>query len=452
MLRFDGSTAPILAPPATLDDPHHPAPIVLDLRLLLAQLLVILAAARLARWAVRPIGQPGVVGEIAAGLALGPSVLGSLLPGAASSLFPPDRLVPLGALSQLGVLLFMFAVGLRLDWDVLRGRAKAAVAVSHASIAVPFVLGAALAPWLHPRLAGDGVASGGVALLPFALFLGAAMSVTAFPVLARILTERGLLGTRLGAVAIACAAVDDVTAWCILAGVVAVARSEHALGSFAWTLLSVGAFAALVLTLGRRALAGFDRWRSARGMGVTSETVGAAVLLALASALMTEWVGVHALFGAFLAGAIVPRASGLARDLADRVEPVVETVFLPVFFAFTGLRTNIGLVSGAALWGVCAAIMAAAVVGKLGGSAIAARLTGMPWREATALGALMNTRGLMELVVLNVGLELGVISPTLFAMMVLMALVTTCMTTPLLELLRRRAPAATTAAAVPSSS
>jgi len=415
---------------------------VLDLSLLLGQLLVILAAARIAGLAVSRLGQPRVVGEIFAGIALGPSIFGSLAPGASRTLFPPEQLVPLAALSQLGVLLFMFTVGLRLDRDALRGRVRAAVAVSHASIVIPFALGAALAPWLYPRLAGEGVGNAGVGLLPFTLFLGAAMSVTAFPVLARILTERGLLGTRLGAVAIACAAVDDVTAWCILAGVVAVARVEHAFSSFASTLIAVGAYAALVMTLGRAALTALDRWRIARRLSVTSETVGLAVLLALASALVTEWAGVHALFGAFLAGAIMPRTSGLARELADRVEPVVGTVFLPVFFAYTGLRTNIGLVSGAELWGICAAVIAAAVVGKLGGSAIAARLTGTPWREATALGALMNTRGLMELVVLNIGLELGVISPTLFAMMVLMALVTTCMTTPLLQLLLGRAPVA----------
>jgi Kef-type K+ transport system membrane component KefB len=415
---------------------------VLDLSLLLGQLLVILAAARLAGLAVSRLGQPRVIGEIFAGIALGPSIFGSLAPGASRTLFPSDQLVPLAALSQLGVLLFMFTVGLRLDRDALRGRVRAAVAVSHASIVIPFALGAALAPWLYPRLAGEGVGNAGVGLLPFTLFLGAAMSVTAFPVLARILTERGLLGARLGAVAIACAAVDDVTAWCILAGVVAVARVEHALGSFAWTLFAVGAYAALVMTLGRAALTALDRWRIARRLSVTSETVGLAVLLALASALVTEWAGVHALFGAFLAGAIMPRTSGLARELADRVEPVVGTVFLPVFFAHTGLRTNIGLVSGGELWGICAVVIAAAVVGKLGGSAIAARLTGTPWREATALGALMNTRGLMELVVLNIGLELGVISPTLFAMMVLMALVTTCMTTPLLQLLLGRAPVA----------
>ena len=422
-----------------------------DLSLLLAQLLIILAAARLVGQAVRPLGQPRVVGEIIAGIALGPSVLGSIFPGATRTLFPADRVASLAVLSQLGVLLFMFTVGLRLDWDVLRGRTRVAVAVSQASIAIPFALGAAIAPWLHPMLAGVGANNEGAALLPFTLFLGAAMSVTAFPVLARILTERGLLGTRLGAVAIACAAVDDVTAWCILVAVVAVARAEHAFWSFASTLIAVGAFAALMLTLGRRLLATLDRRRIERSSAVTSETVGVAVLLALASALVTERVGVHALFGAFLAGAIMPRASGLAREVADRVEPVVETVFLPLFFAYTGLRTNFGLVSTAGLWGISAVVLAAAIVGKLGGSAVAARLTGMPWREATALGALMNTRGLMELVVLGVGLELGVISRTLFAMLVLMALVTTCMTSPLLGLLLRRAPVAAGTAAVTSS-
>ena len=417
----------------------------------LLDIAIILVLARLFGALARLVRQPPVVGEIIAGIALGPSLLGGLAPGAASTLFPADRLLPLATLSQLGVLLFMFAVGLRLDRDVLRGRARSAVAVSHASIAVPFALGAALAPWLHPMLAGAGASGQGVALLPFALFLGAAMSVTAFPVLARILTERGLLGTRLGAIAIACAAVDDVTAWCILAAVVAVARAENALGSFALTLLTVAAFAGLLMTVGRRVLARMDGSRVMRGTGVTSELVGVAALFALASALVTEWAGVHALFGAFLAGAIMPRASGLARELAERVEPVVETVFLPVFFAYTGLRTNIGLVDGAALWAICAAIIAAAVLGKLGGSAVAARLTGMPWGESAALGALMNTRGLMELVVLNVGLELGVISPTLFAMMVLMALTTTCMTVPLLSLFLRRSGAGATGAVAASA-
>lgn len=420
---------------------------MLDLSLLLSQLLVILLTARLAGYALHRLGQPRVIGEIAAGIALGPSVLGRFAPDAVAALFPSDRLLPLATLSQLGVLLFMFAVGLRLDRGMLRGRARTAVAVSHASIAVPFAFGAAIAPWIHPALAGTTASGATTPLLPFTLFLGAAMSVTAFPVLARILTDRGLLGTRLGAMAVACAAVDDATAWCILAGVVAVARAGDALGSFAWTLLAAAAVTTLVVTAGRRLLGSLDRWRIRRTAEVGSEIVGAAVLLALATALVTESIGIHALFGAFVAGTIVPRESGLARELAGRVEPVVETVFLPIFFAFTGLRTDIGLVSGASMWAVCGVIVVAAIAGKLGASAVAARLTGAPWPEAAALGALMNTRGLMELVVLNVGLELGVISRALFAMMVLMAVVTTAMTTPLLQLVLRRAPTAAGAAA-----
>lgn len=408
---------------------------MLSLGLLLGQLLAILVVARVAGRLVSYVGQPRVIGEMIAGIALGPSVFGALAPGAAGALFPDHALAPLAALSQLGVLLFMFVVGLRLDLGVLRGRAHATVAVSHASIAVPFAFGAALATMLHPWLAGDGVA-----LLPFALFLGAAMSVTAFPVLARILSERGLLETRLGGVAVACAAVDDATAWCLLAVVVAVARVDAGLGAITVAIVGGGGFALLLLTVGRRLLAWLDARRVARARVVTMDTVALAVLLALGSALVTELAGVHALFGAFLAGVAMPRSSGLAGELAERLEGVVATVFLPVFFAFTGLRTELGLVHGAALWGVCALIVALAVAGKLGGSAVAARLTGMSWRDATAIGVLMNTRGLMELVILNVGLEIGVISQTLFAMMVLMALATTCMTAPLLTLVLRRAP------------
>jgi Kef-type K+ transport system membrane component KefB len=397
--------------------------------LLLAQLLVILTAARLAGRAVRVLGQPRVIGEMAAGLALGPSLFGALAPSGMNAVFPADRMVPLATLSQLGVILFLFVVGLRLDLTALRARAGSAVAISHASIAVPFALGAALGPWLHPTLAGPGTPR-----LPFVLFLGAAMSVTAFPVLARILSERGLVGTRLGSLAIACAAVDDVTAWCLLAGVVAVARAGDAVSAVATTVLGAGAFTVLALTAGRRALASWARRRRTLDVApVDLESVGLSILLALAFALTTEWLGVHALFGAFLAGAIVPREAGRAAAIADRLEDVVGTVLLPVFFAFTGLRTEIGLVTTAGLWGVFAVILAAAIFGKLGGSAAAARWTGMPWPDALAIGLLMNTRGLMELVILNVGLEIGVISPALFAMMVLMALATTVMTAPLLD-------------------
>lgn len=410
---------------------------MLDLGLLLAQLVVVLLAARVAGLLVRPLGQPAVVGEMLAGLALGPSLLGAVAPGAMRALFPPDALLPLATLSQLGVLLFMFVVGLRLDLGVLRGRARVAVAVSHASIVAPFALGAALATVLHPTLAPPGVAP-----LPFALFLGAAMSVTAFPVLARILDERGLAGTRLGAIAIAAAAVDDATAWGILAAVVAVAGATGDAGTGALAALRAIALAAawvLALVLVVRPLLARLVARRAGDRPVSATLVSLAVVGALVSALATEWIGVHALFGAFLAGVVVPRAGvrpGVAAAIADRIEAVVGAVLLPVFFAFTGLRTSIALVSGGEAWALAGLVLLVAVAGKLGGSALAARALRLPWRESLALGALMNTRGLMELVIATVGLEIGVVSPTLFTMLVLMALATTAMTSPLLAVLR----------------
>ena len=415
---------------------------MIDLSHLLLQLITILVSARLAGRAVRLIGQPAVVGEMIAGIALGPSLLGTVAPAISAALFPRESLAPLAALSQLGVLLFMFVVGLRLDLTLLRSRARAAVSTSYASIALPFAMGAALAPLLHPTLAPPGVS-----LLPFALFLGAAMSVTAFPVLARILTERGLLGTRIGSIAIASAAVDDVTAWSILVAVVAVARGSTTEGSpgmqFLTTVLLTGAYVLLLSTAGRRLLTALADRATERGAAVTVQLTSAAIIVALGSAWVTERLGVHALFGAFLAGTVMPRTAwgespSLATQIADRIEDVVGAVLLPIFFALTGLSTSIALVSGAGLWGICALILLLAVGGKLGGSAIAARLSGLSWREAFAIGALMNTRGLMELVILNVGLEIGVISPTLFAMMVLMALLTTAMTSPLLTALLPR--------------
>jgi Kef-type K+ transport system membrane component KefB len=408
---------------------------LLDLSLFLTELLVVLAAARLAGRLAALAGQPQVVGEMAAGLALGPSVFGAVAPRTAAALFPAERLAPLAALSQLGVVLFMFVVGLRLDFGLLRGRARAAVATSHASMAVPFALGVAITPQLYPALAGAGVPA-----KTFALFVGVAMSVTAFPVLARILAERGLLGTRVGAVAIASAAVDDVTAWCLLAGVIAVARAGSGLASAAAVLAAVALYAVGAIVLGRRVLARLFAPGLPNAADVTVNQVGLAALIALASALVTERLGVHALFGAFLAGAVMPRRGDFSPAVADRLDAVVTTVLLPIFFAFTGLRTSVALVSGAALWRAGALVLAAAVVGKLVGSAVPARVTGMTWREALSVGVLMNTRGLMELVVLNVALDAGVISPALFAVMVLMAFTTTAMTSPLLSLLRVTVP------------
>ncbi|HEX8275617.1 MAG TPA: cation:proton antiporter [Longimicrobiaceae bacterium] len=401
----------------------------MNLLTLLVQVGVVLAVARMVGLAFRRIHQPQVVGEMVAGIMLGPSLLGWLAPGVSAWLFPPASLGFLNALSQVGLLLFMFLVGLEFDAKLLRGRGHTAVVTSHVSIIVPFFLGSALALFLYPRLSDASIGFTG-----FALFMGAAMSVTAFPVLARILTERNLTRTRVGAVTIACAAVDDVTAWSILAVVVAVVRAGSAEVPLWVTLAGSAAFVGLMLTAGRRVLGWLGGYAVARGR-VTQDLLAVVLLVLLASAWTTEWLGIHALFGAFLLGAVMPRERVLVHGLTEKLEDVTVVFFLPLFFAFTGLRTRIGLLEGPEMWMYCGLIVLVAVAGKFGGSTLSARATGLGWREAGALGVLMNTRGLMELVILTIGLELGVISPALFAMMVIMALVTTFMTTPLLELI-----------------
>jgi Kef-type K+ transport system membrane component KefB/nucleotide-binding universal stress UspA family protein len=394
---------------------------------LILQIAVVLIAARLSGWLFRRMGQPQVMGEMVAGFLLGPSIFGWLSPDLWARIFPPGSLTHLGPLSQIGVLLFMFLVGLDLDPRLLRNRGHAAVVTSHASIVVPFLLGSLLALYLYPRLSDSSVRFD-----EFALFMGAAMSVTAFPVLARILAERNLLRTRLGAVTIACAAVDDVTAWVILAGVVALARVDAGDHSLGFTLGGSVVYVALMVYAVRPALGRLEAYYHSRGH-LTQDMLALALVALTLSAYTTEWLGIHALFGAFLLGAIMPKDSGFVHELTEKLQDVTVVFLLPLFFAVTGLRTSIGLVSGAEMWIDCALIVAVAVVGKFGGSAIAARLMGLSWREAGALGALMNTRGLIQLVFLTVGLEIGIISPALFTMMVLMALATTFMTSPLLE-------------------
>lgn len=425
------SAASVIAPSAaTAAAASWSASAVPDLPLLLAQIIVILVAARVTGALVRRVGQPQVVGEMLAGIALGPSLLGVQAPAFAASLFPPNSLGFLNALSQIGLLVFMFLVGLELDPKVIRERARAAIVISHASIVAPFVLGAILAIALYPTLAGEHVTFTG-----FALFMGAATSVTAFPVLARILRERHLVRTPVGTIAIACAAIDDVTAWCILAVVVVIVRATDggasASGMPLWaTLGGSAAYAAFMLTGGRRLLRRLETRYAQQGT-VTQGMIATLVLAMFASAWITERLGIHALFGAFLVGAVSPKSEGFVRALLERFEDVMVVLLLPLFFAFTGLRTEVALIDGVNGWLVCALVIAVAVAGKVGGSAIAARATAMPWRDAAVLGVLLNTRGLMELVILNVGLDIGVISRELFAMMVLMALVTTLMTTPL---------------------
>lgn len=395
--------------------------------LLLAQIAIILLCARVLGRAMRLIGQPKVVGEMVAGLMLGPSLLGWIAPDVSAALFPAASLGFLNALSQIGLLFFMFLVGLELDAKLIRGRGHAVLVASHASIVAPFFLGVVLALYLYPRLSDDSVTFAG-----FALFMGAAMSVTAFPVLARILQERGLTRTRLGAIAIACAAVDDVSAWCILAAVVLIVRSSDATIPIPLMVGGSLLFVLVMLTVVRRALGRlevtYERW----GGKLSQDRIAAVVFLVLASGWITERLGVHAVFGAFLAGAVMPKGEAFVREFRDRFEDVMVVLFLPIFFAFTGLRASVALISGD-MWVYMALILLVAVAGKMAGCAFAARASGMSWRESWALGTLMNTRGLMAFVILNVGYDIGVISPALFSMMVLMALATTFMTTPVLE-------------------
>lgn len=394
---------------------------------LIVQIAVILAAARLVGWVFRRIHQPQVVGEMVAGILLGPSLLGWLAPGVSAALFPAESLGYLNALSQIGLVLFMFLIGLELDPKLLRGHGHAALVTSHVSIVAPFFLGAALALYLYPRLSDASVSFTG-----FALFMGAAMSITAFPVLARILTERNLLRTKVGALTIACAAIDDVTAWCILALVIAVVRADEVHLPFWITIVGSVLYVGIMLLAVRGGLKRLEAFYRSRGR-LTQDMTAVILLLVLASAFTTEWLGIHALFGAFAMGAVMPKNHDFVHELSQKLEHVTVVFLLPLFFAFTGLRTSIGLVQGAEMWLYGGIVLLVAVAGKFGGSTISARVTGLSWREAGALGVLMNTRGLMELVILTIGLELGVISPALFAMMVVMALVTTFMTTPLLE-------------------
>ncbi|HEX6274092.1 MAG TPA: cation:proton antiporter [Polyangiaceae bacterium] len=432
LIRAHGETllAPLQSEAPALRSPRAP---VDTLKHVLLALVVIVAASRALGALFRFLHQPAVIGEVVAGILLGPSLFGAVAPELQTFVLPQAIAPHLSVIAQVGVILFMFLVGLELDTRLLKQRSEATIAISHASIVVPFVLGSTLALWLYPKLSSRDVGFTG-----FALFMGVSLSVTAFPVLARILSDRGLSRSRLGTMALACAAVDDATAWCLLAFVVSIVRAE-ASSSFLTLGLTL-LYVACMLVFVRPLVGRFVRRQELLGkVGRGATTV--AFLALLASALVTESIGIHALFGAFLLGAIVPHESLLARELTHRIEDFVVVLLLPIFFAFTGLRTQIGLLEGASDWMLCLVIIVVACAGKFGGSAVAGRLTGLGWREACSLGVLMNTRGLMELVVLNVGLDLGVISPRLFAMLVIMAVVTTLLTSPLLTLFERRSPA-----------
>jgi Kef-type K+ transport system membrane component KefB len=397
------------------------------LSILLLQVIVILITARLISGLFFKLGQPSVIGEMIAGIILGPSLLGALFPKAMSFLFPASSMEPLRLLGQIGVILFMFIVGLEINGQQLQQKARAAVTISHASIIVPFFLGVTVSLLIYPFFA-----SSSIPFTSFALFMGVAMSVTAFPVLARIIEDRGMSNSYLGSTAIACAAVDDVTAWCVLASVIAVVKLQG-IGASALTIFLALAFTIFMLCILKRQLnrvigSVADIRENSNGI------VAGALALAFISAYFTEIIGVHALFGAFLAGAVIPAAGAVRPFLRNKLTTFSSVALLPLFFAFTGLRTQITLLNDWQSWLAGAGIIAAAIAGKLGGSTLAARWAGINWTDSISIGVLMNTRGLMELVVLNIGYDLGILPARIFAIMVLMALVTTCMTGPLLSL------------------
>lgn len=398
------------------------------LAILLVQIITILFVARFLGWICKKIGQPTVIGEMAAGIILGPSLVGTIFPEYSALLFPAESLGNLHFLSQIGLILFMFVIGMELDLKVLQNKAKDAVIISHASIIIPFTLGLILAYFIY-----DQFAPVGVEFSSFGLFLGIAMSITAFPVLARIVQERGLHRTRIGALVITCAAADDVTAWCLLAAVIAIVKA----GSFGSSLYIMGLaviYVALMLKVVKPFLKRIGDLYSHKET-VTKPVVAIFFLTLLISSYVTELIGIHALFGAFMAGAIMPENMRFRSIFIEKVEDVAQVMLLPLFFVFTGLRTQIGLLDDPYLWKICGWIILVAVIGKFAGSAFTARFVGQNWRDSLTIGALMNTRGLMELVVLNIGYDLGVLSAEIFSMMVIMALATTLMTGPALDLI-----------------
>ena len=398
------------------------------LAILLFQIITIVFVARIFGWIFRKIGQPSVIGEIIAGIVLGPSLFGLYLPDMKEALFPLESLGNLQLLSQIGLILFMFVIGMELDLKVLKNKANEAVVISHASIVIPFALGIGLSYYIYHQFA-----PAGVEFLSFSLFMGIAMSITAFPVLARIVQERGIHKTRLGTIVITCAAADDITAWCILAVVIAIVKA----GSFVSSLYVIGLAILYVLMMLFVVKPFLKRVGDlyAKKENIKKSVVAIFFMTLIVSSYLTEIIGIHALFGAFMMGAIMPDISKFRTIFIEKVEDVSVILLLPLFFVFTGLRTEIGLINEPYLWKVTGFIILVAVAGKFFGSALAAKFVGQSWRDSLTIGALMNTRGLMELVVLNIGYELGVLSPKVFTMMVIMALVTTFMTGPALDII-----------------
>jgi Kef-type K+ transport system membrane component KefB len=393
---------------------------------ILLELIVILLVVQICGVLCRRVGQQWVIGEILAGLALGPSLIGALWPQVQNFIFPASSLSTLQTLGDIGLVLYMFSLGARLDTHLMLNQSRKAVATSLSGIALPLSLGFLLAFFLYPGLAGDKATP-----FPFMLMVGTAMAITAFPVLARLLSEKHMVNTRIGTLALSCAAVDDVAAWCLLALIVAIVHARG-LSSVLLTLVELGLFVTAMFALVRPLLLSADRFiRSPQLLILLT------IVLLLGSAYFTNSIGIHPIFGAFVMGVILPRRTRFVSYIRS-IDQVNSVLFLPLFFVYSGLRTHIGLINTPALWLLCLLILAIACVGKIGGGMFAVRWMGEPWKDSLGLGVLMNTRGLVELIVLNIGLDLGMLSAPLFAMLVIMALVTTMMASPLLRLLGYR--------------
>jgi Kef-type K+ transport system membrane component KefB len=401
------------------------------LAVFILQIVIIIAASQLCAYLFKKIGQPAVMGEIIAGILLGPSLVGAYFPGFTRFVFPPSSLGNLQMLSQVGLVLFMFVIGMELDLSIIKRKARSAVFISNISIIVPYAFGVLLSVYLYKNFGPPGIP-----FYAFALFIGIALSITAFPVLARIIRERSLGHTRLGNISIIAAAFNDIAGWCLLAIVIAIAKAGSP-GTSLYTLLAAAGYVAVMLFAVRPLLKKVSLYHP-QNEELKRSTIALIFLVLLLSAWASEIIGIHALFGAFMAGVIMPLEWNFRKLIINKIEDVAMVMLLPLFFVFTGLRTEIGLLNDINLWASCALITAVAIIGKFGGSALAARIAGENLHDSLAIGALMNTRGLMELIVLNIGYDLGILSPQIFAMMVVMALVTTFMTSPVLNLIGRR--------------
>jgi Kef-type K+ transport system membrane component KefB len=415
--------------------------------LFLLQLAFILAACRAVGYVASKFGQPQVVGEMIAGVVMGPSLLGYFFPGFEAQIFPKSSMTIIYSVSQVGLVLYMFLIGAEFQIDLIRRRLRSAACVSIAGIATPFALGGLIAVFLQNDAS---FFTEGVKRWEGMLFMGAAMSITAFPMLARIIYERGLTGTSLGTLALAAGSMDDAAAWCILAIVLA-----SFTGNVTIAVLAIGGgvvYALVVLLVGRPLLRGLGRMAE-RKEGITPPMLAFVLMLVMLCAWFTDRIGIYAVFGAFILGTAMPRGV-FARELQQKLEPLTTNFLLPLFFVYSGLNTQIGLVATPGLWLIAFVIFLAACAGKGAACWVAARMNGEDNREALAIGTLMNARGLMELIILNIGLERGVMTPTLFTIMVMMAIGTTLMASPIFEFVYRRphraSPAFAAEAAYPS--